>query len=56
VLHSNNKAHEALQVLDHALKIDPKNNLARFKRASVLAALEQYEVLHRVEHDFQLLK
>ncbi len=44
VLHANKRPSDALTVLEKAIKLDPKNNLAKFKRASVLSSLEKYEV------------
>jgi anaphase-promoting complex subunit 3 len=44
VLHSNKKSTEGLSMLDKAIQLDPKNSLAIFKRATVLASLDQHEV------------
>jgi anaphase-promoting complex subunit 3 len=43
-LHASRKPEAALHVLQTALAIDPKNTLAKFKLASVLTTLGQYEV------------
>ena len=42
-LHSNLKTTQALEMLSNAISIDRKNPLARFQKAQVLIALEQYE-------------
>eukprot|EP01116_Phalansterium_solitarium_P001892 TRINITY_DN11725_c0_g1_i1.p1 TRINITY_DN11725_c0_g1~~TRINITY_DN11725_c0_g1_i1.p1 ORF type:complete len:263 (+),score=100.40 TRINITY_DN11725_c0_g1_i1:2-790(+) len=49
VLHSSNKPLEALAKLEEAIRIDTKgtNSLARFKRAIVLATLDEHEAAFR---------
>jgi anaphase-promoting complex subunit 3 len=42
-LHSNLKTTQALEMLSNAIAIDRKNPLARFQKAQVLIALEQYD-------------
>ena len=52
VLHANKNPAAALEMLETALKIDPSQTLAKFKRAIVLASLERYEVL---DFEFQFI-
>jgi len=42
-LHANNKTLDALQMLKDAIAVDPRNPLARYQKAHVLIAMEEYE-------------
>ena len=44
VLQANHKETEALSKLDEAIKLNPLNNIALFKKAKVLTSLARYEV------------
>ncbi len=43
VYHSLKQSEKALQILDRALAVEPKNTLCKFHRASILFSMEKYE-------------
>jgi anaphase-promoting complex subunit 3 len=43
-LQASGRHEEALALLERAIEIDPKNTLAKFKKASVLLSLDRNEV------------
>lgn len=43
VYHALKQSEKAVQILDRALQIEPKNTLCRFHRASILFAMDEYD-------------
>jgi len=50
VQHALKKSDHALETLNRAISIDPKNPLCKFHRASILFANEKYKVLLNFLH------
>lgn len=43
VYHALKQSDKAIQILDRALQIEPKNTLCKFHRASILFAMDEYD-------------
>lgn len=52
VQHALKKSEKALDTLNKAINIDPKNPLCKFHRASVLFANEKYKVSNEFEGNY----
>lgn len=44
ILQQQGKLKQALITVDHAISLNPSNNLPKYHRALILESLEQYEV------------